>query len=193
MPTLISNNDYDVVETLPPVVHKPDNMIFPFCIVRRSELEKVAQRTTEEMTDAEGLVQCSKVTWYPTQGEGNITAIIKLCKTGPKARIRCGQIVPNGGAVIYEHNSSHIAQYRLQDLSKGTRPLGDVFWMCEHNVTMTPRLPENWTGIRAPLMLTGQLSLITQKLYQAHAPGRNKRNAQESSQSGKNWETWKWE
>lgn len=101
-PKLLSYDNYDVVAALPPVVHKPDNIVFPFCIVRGKELETVAQRSSTIMMDAEGLVRCSRVTWYLRQANGNTTATIKLCKTGPKALIQCEQIVPNGGTVIFE-------------------------------------------------------------------------------------------
>lgn len=73
-------------------------------------------------------------------------------------------------------------------MKDGTRPLGDIFWTCENNVTMNPTLPVNWTGICAPLMLKGQLSLITQKLRQNHAPPRGRRSTQDFTQS---WE-WDW-
>lgn len=154
-PKPLSYDNYDVVGALPPVVHKPDNIVFPFCIkpLGGKELEEVAQRTSKVMTDAVGLVRCSRVTWYPKLSNGNATRTIKLCETSPKARIQCKQIVPNEGHVIYERNSSHIAQYRLLDLGKGTKPLGYVFWSCEDNVTMikVTHIPEIKGVLKTPL------------------------------------------
>lgn len=86
--SLLPYDNYDVVGAIPPVVHKPDNIVFPFCIVRGKELENVVQRSSTVMTNAEGLVECSRVTWYLRQANGNAAATIKLCKTGPKARIQ---------------------------------------------------------------------------------------------------------
>ena len=190
-PKRLSQDNYDMMTVLPPVGRKPDDIIFPFCIARGGELEEVTQRASAGMTDTEGLVRCSRLTWYPTlaNGKGNATGTIKICETSPKARIQCKQIVPNGAYVIYEQNSSYIAQYRLLDLGKGTEPLGDIFWTCESNATMMPYLPTNWTGICAPLMLSGRLSLITQELDRNQTHLRNKRSVVDSNPD-KGWD-WK--
>lgn len=185
---LKKHESYDIETAVPPVIRKPDKLIFPFCIARGEELEYVTKRSTPKMTDAAGLVKCSRETWYPTTDTGNTTATIKMCETSPKARIKCGQVVPNGGQVIYEKNSSHIAQYRLLNWAHGTAPLGDIYWMCEHNNTLLTQLPANWTGICAPVMLTGQLTLITPKDNQTH--NRPKRNS-EGKNSNADW-VWKW-
>ncbi|XP_029691387.1 uncharacterized protein isoform X1 [Takifugu rubripes] len=186
-PTFLSDDNYDVVKALPPVVHKPPNNIFPFCIARGQELEEVVQRGSPKLSDTGGLVRCSRIDWYPKLTNGNTTATIKLCETGPKAQIQCKQIVPNGGAVIYERNSSHIAQYSLLDLTDGTRPLGDVFWICEGNDTLMLTLPPSWEGICAPLMLTGQLSLIIQRVQPNQTSPRKKRDTQDT------FDTWDWD
>jgi len=85
-PKRLSQDNYDMMTVLPPVVRKPDDIIFPFCIARGGELEKVTQRASAEMTDMEGLVRCSRLTWYPTLANGgNATGTIKICETSPKA------------------------------------------------------------------------------------------------------------
>lgn len=154
---------YNITTVLPPVVNKPDDMVFPFCIARGEDLENTTKRNTTQMTDTAGLVRCNNDTWYPLTNNGsdtNTTATIKLCQTSQKACIKCEQVLANGAHAIYEKNSFHIAQYRVLDFTNGTAPLGDIFWICERNAALLSQLPENWTGICAPLMLTGQLSLI---------------------------------
>lgn len=61
-PSPLTYKNYEVVEALLLVVHKPNNIIFPFCIVRGKELENVADRSSAEMTDKEGLVRCNRTT-----------------------------------------------------------------------------------------------------------------------------------
>ncbi|XP_054861139.1 uncharacterized protein LOC118470853 isoform X3 [Amphiprion ocellaris] len=165
-------------------------MIFPFCIAKGDELEYVTKRSTPNMTDAAGLVQCNRETWYPTTSTGNATATIKICETSPKAHIRCAQVVADGGRVIYEKNSSFIAQYRLLAFKIGTAPLGDIFWTCEHNTSLLSYLSPNWEGICAPLMLTGQLSLITRKENQEYH--RDKRSIDDSDKENDKG-SWNWE
>ncbi|XP_029691389.1 uncharacterized protein isoform X2 [Takifugu rubripes] len=98
-PTFLSDDNYDVVKALPPVVHKPPNNIFPFCIARGR----------------------------------------------------------------------------------------DVFWICEGNDTLMLTLPPSWEGICAPLMLTGQLSLIIQRVQPNQTSPRKKRDTQDT------FDTWDWD
>lgn len=70
-PSIYYDENYDVDGALPPVVHKPDNVVFPLCVVREKELEKVAKRASPVMTGAEGFVRCSRITWYPKGTNGN--------------------------------------------------------------------------------------------------------------------------
>lgn len=149
-PTLHHDERDDIVGAIPPVVHKPANIIFPYCITRGKGLERVLKDRSAVMGDARGLVKCSTLTWHPKDA----IAQMKVCETGPNAHIRCAQVVPNRVNVIYERNSSYVTQYLLPDLKEGTQLLGDIFWTCENNDVMMPRLPANWTGICAPVMVT---------------------------------------
>uniref|UniRef100_A0A3Q2CDF8 Envelope glycoprotein n=1 Tax=Cyprinodon variegatus TaxID=28743 RepID=A0A3Q2CDF8_CYPVA len=146
--------------SLPPVVQKPANLIFPFCIARGKELEEVTKRTSGKMWTADRLVTCSNRTWFPPTEDGNSTHHIRFCKTSLKATIRCEQVIPDGGHVIYEFQPSSVSQYRILNMAKGSAPLGDIFWMCHNKTQMLATLPPLWEGICAPVMLTGQLKLI---------------------------------
>ena len=138
------------------------------------------------MTDVVGLVKCSNETWYPATNGGNATTI-RMCESSSEACIRCVQVVPNGGHVIYQKNLSHMAQYRLLNWANGTAPLGDDIWMCEHSAPLLTQLQVNWTGICAPVMSTGRLTLITLKGNHSHS--RVKRSTESKSSNT----DWKWE
>jgi len=161
-PRALNSSINDVMSTfsLPPVVQKPAELIFPFCIARGKELETVTNRSSRQMWTTDRLVTCSNRTWYPPTAEGNLTYHIKFCQTSPNATIRCEQVVPDGGHVIYEFQPSSVSQYRILSLARGSVPLGDIFWMCHNETQMLATLPPQWEGICAPVMLTGQLKLI---------------------------------
>lgn len=156
--TSLVNEDFP----LPPVVKIPDDVIFPFCIVKGKAIRKVVARDTPDLTDPKGLVQCSNITWFPPNrtGTGNKTAYIKLCKTTNKARIKCQQLVINAKHIIYEMNDTVIHQYPIPDYTGGTAPLGDIFWICEEGEQIRSHLTRKWTGICAPTMLTGKLTIL---------------------------------
>ncbi|KAL7383562.1 hypothetical protein ABVT39_013537 [Epinephelus coioides] len=58
-------------------------------------------------------------------------------------------------------NLTHATWIWVYDLSKGTDPLADIFWMCEEDRQVKANLPVNWTGICAPVMLTGPITIIS--------------------------------
>lgn len=147
----------------PSLILKAVDLTFPFCIVRGQTIERLVNRHTPIVKDPNNLLVCSKAEWYPKLGgsDKNITMNIKWCVTTPQARVKCSQVIPDGGDIVYEKNQSHISQYQLRGFANGTVPLGDIFWVCEKEAQLLVRLPKDWKGLCAPLMLTGPLTILT--------------------------------
>lgn len=162
-PRALTQSDLEVTSVVPPVVQRPDDLIFPFCIARGDELEIITRTSTPNMTDARQLVWCYRHTYTITTADGGkIPAAIKICKSNINTRLKCAQVIPDGGCIIYQMNKGFVKSYCIPKLG-GTLALGDIFWTCNGNATLLAQLPMDWEGICAPLMLTGQLSVITQR------------------------------
>ncbi|KAL7374813.1 hypothetical protein ABVT39_007504 [Epinephelus coioides] len=71
--------------------------------------------------------------------------------------------VVNGGndSMVMGRNYNDTTWIVTLDLTNGTVPLADIFWMCENDLQVKTVLPENWTGICAPVMLTGQITIMS--------------------------------
>lgn len=59
-------------------------------------------------------------------------------------------------------NGTLYARHVLPSLANGTRLLADVFWLCDDDQQVKETLPANWTGICAPVMLTGQIVIFAE-------------------------------
>lgn len=55
-----------------------------------------------------------------------------------------------------------------------TYPLADIFWLCDDDKQVKAVLPQNWTGLCAPVMLTGQMTVLR---AQPNIQNRTKRQA----------------
>ncbi|XP_049444012.1 uncharacterized protein LOC125895877 isoform X1 [Epinephelus fuscoguttatus] len=150
---------------MPPVVHLAPDLVFPFCVARGNNIEHWLENatTTNSSQEAERLIQCRYEAIITTSGGSvNLTGVQKVCNTTLEAKIQCHQVV-NGG------NESYVMGRHYNDttwiltfnLTNGTTPLADIFWMCEEDLQVKVVLPANWTGICTPLMLTGQLTMLT--------------------------------
>lgn len=81
--------------------------------------------------------------------------------TTSSAKIQCEQVVMDGGPLIVGTNNTLQAWFQLPSLKNGTRPLADVFWLCDDDQQVKVTLPVNWTGVCAPVMLTGQITVFS--------------------------------
>lgn len=88
-----------------------------------------------------------------------------LFSTTSEAAIQCEQLIMDNQAILVITNDTVQFQFALPTLKNGTRPLADVFWICNDNQQVKVTLPRNWTGICAPVMLTGQLTVFSGRPY----------------------------
>ena len=143
----------------PPMVTIPQTLIFPFCIVRGTEIEDVIR--SYALTDAKGLVS----------GKEEVFGI--RCVTTNKTTLKCEQLVLDGGHFIHKIESTDAEQYRIPSYAEGTVPLGDIFWVYEGDKKLKTKLEPGWEGICAPNMLTGKVTVLAP---QRSVPNRDKRH-----------------
>lgn len=146
---------------IPPVVHVAVNTVFPFCLASGLEHESILWNDTVEM--ANQLIQCEYHNYlFPRSKQ---TWSMKVCNTTSRAKMQCARVVSGAGGsgpdvYIVGHNKSYAQWLHVYNLTNGTYPLADVFWMCEEDRRIRSVLVPNWKGICAPVMLTGQIYVI---------------------------------
>ena len=84
--------------------------------------------------------------------------------------------------MLIKKNNTFYSKFLLPSLENGTRPLADIFWLCDDNQQVKVTLPTHWTGICAPVMLTGQVTVIGGRNKKA----RTKRGLQKPWQADNN-------
>ncbi|KAL7383080.1 hypothetical protein ABVT39_004617 [Epinephelus coioides] len=149
---------------VPAVVHLAQNTVFPFCIAPGYNIEYWLDNSTSSNTskEAEELIQC-KYENITYQENSVSRRQEKICNTTEEAKIQCEQVVSGASrnSTIVSRNYTDAYQVWIGDLSNGTEPLADIFWMCESNRQVKAVLPANWTGICAPVILTGPITIIS--------------------------------
>ena len=151
----------------PPLVKIPPTLIFPFCIVRGTEIEDVIKRYA--LTDSKGLVSCKQEVFG------------RRCATANTATIKCEQLVLDGEYITHKIESTDTEQYRKPSYAEGTVPLGDIFWLCEGDESLKIRLEPGWEGICTPVMLTGKVTVL---VPQSQVQNKQKRDTQTQWKTG---------
>lgn len=86
-------------------------------------------------------------------------------------RIRAKSVNIAGITLHVWRNGTYIREISLPFIPQ-TYPLADIFWVCDDDNQVKAVLPRNWKGLCAPVMLTGQMTVITAT---SNAPERTKR------------------
>ncbi|XP_078028292.1 uncharacterized protein LOC144464626 [Epinephelus lanceolatus] len=153
---------------VPPVVHLAPDLVFPFCVARGDNIEHWLNNvtSTNSSQEAERLIQCRYEETVgnvsSTAGSTQLRGVQKVCNTTQEAKIQCHQVV-NGGndSMVMGRNYNDTTWILILNLTNGTAPLADIFWMCENDLQVRTVLPVNWTGICTPVMLTGQITIMS--------------------------------
>ncbi|KAL7405143.1 hypothetical protein ABVT39_024323 [Epinephelus coioides] len=147
---------------VPPVVHLAQDIVFPFCVAQGSNIEYWLDNTLNTSKESEELIQCRHEN-ITIQGVADSHRREKICNTTEEAKIHCEQVISGASknSTIWSGNCTHATWVQISDLSNSTELLADIFWMCESDHQVQAVLPANWTGICAPVMLTGQIMIIS--------------------------------
>ncbi|KAL7392923.1 hypothetical protein ABVT39_003966 [Epinephelus coioides] len=156
---------------------------------RGNKIEHWLSNTTHTNTsqEAERLIQCryEKITGNVSSSAGTLqlSEAQKVCNTTREAKIQCPQVV-NGGedSIVLGQNYNDTTWIWVLNLIDGTIPLADIFWICESDLQVKAVLPANWTGLCAPAMLTGPITILS---LTNSTPVRRRRS---SESQGRSWE-----
>lgn len=148
---------------VPPIVTVPKNIEFPFCIMR------VPDETHEEFAQTGSVKEKAQIAYRSVT---EYRAIV--CSTTEAVRIRCREVARTPWYIeLYRAPNGTVLRntFSIPGYSNGTAHVADIFWYCGKGTQLQITLQPGWTGICAPVLLTGTLVVISL----AHKPIRHKR------------------
>ncbi len=154
--------------------------MFTFCITRGTKT-RGALSLIANMTDPR--VQCRNETTHVPQVWRFPEQNVKVCSTTAMMSFQSHQVVDNGTSFSIVRNGTFYTRHRIQSLRAGTEPFADVFWLCDDDNQVKVTLKTNWTGIRTPIILIGQVTIISPPPFKKTPVKRSTHKAKSASRS----------
>lgn len=86
---------------------------------------------------------------------------MQRCNTSAKAKFHCRQVVTHFMPYFAGRNQNQ-SDIPILFLMQGTYPMADIFWFCQDEDLLKIELPPVWKGICTPVMVTGQITVLSQ-------------------------------
>lgn len=153
MTDLSKSLSHELESWIPPEVKMVTGTIFLYFIARGTNMIEILKGNN---TDPR--VQCrysyENVLYSGWNRTGNVSQSVELvtnqsieCYTSEKAAFQCQRVILDGTYLYIKSNTALMKACSISSLENGTKPLSDVFWMCDDDKRVTVVLPSNWTDM----------------------------------------------